>query len=65
METLSTLNEVSSNPPSPETSPEAAFPRLVVSPPLSCPGESEPGEGAKHPNGLHPSPNEESADRLR
>ncbi|TWW64422.1 Bestrophin-3 Vitelliform macular dystrophy 2-like protein 3 [Takifugu flavidus] len=65
METLSTLNEVSSNPPSPEASLSGAFPRLVVSPPLGCLNMSEPGQGAKPPNGLHPSPTEEPQDRLR
>lgn len=65
METLSTLNEVSSNPPSPETSPSTAFPQLVVSPPLTCLNKSEPVEGAKPQNGLHTSPTEEEQNRLR
>ncbi|XP_054862781.1 bestrophin-3 isoform X3 [Amphiprion ocellaris] len=34
MDTLSTLREVSSNPPSPESSPSTVFPQLVISPPL-------------------------------
>ncbi|MEQ2219350.1 Bestrophin-3, partial [Xenoophorus captivus] len=34
LDTLSTLREVNSNPPSPESSSSVVFPRLVVSPPL-------------------------------
>ncbi|XP_070847895.1 bestrophin-3-like [Chaetodon trifascialis] len=65
MDTLSTLREVSSNPPSPESSPSAVFPRLVVSPPLTgniCHNMDSPsnGEAAKPPNGLDPSPTEET-----
>lgn len=65
LEMLSTLNEVSSNPPSPEGSPWTAFPRLVVSPPLSRPNPSEPGEGAKPRNGPGGSPAEEQRKWLR
>ncbi|XP_051249032.1 bestrophin-3 [Dicentrarchus labrax] len=65
MDTLSTLREVSSNPPSPESSPSSVFPRLVVSPPLSgdvCHNmdSSGNGEAAKPQNGLDPSPTEET-----
>lgn len=59
---LSTLNEVSSNPPFPETPPSTVFPQLVVSPPLSCPNTSEASRGAKPLNGLGTAPSEE---RLR
>ncbi|KAI3366878.1 hypothetical protein L3Q82_009242 [Scortum barcoo] len=64
MDTLSTLREVSSNPPSPENSPSAVFPRLVVSPPLTgdvCHNMNSSGNGetAKPQNGLDPSPTEE------
>ncbi|KAI9535747.1 Bestrophin-3 [Dissostichus eleginoides] len=59
MDTLSTLREVSSNPPSPESSPSAVFPRLVVSPPFS--GDAGPKfEASKPHNGLDPSPSEEA-----
>ncbi|CAF90002.1 unnamed protein product [Tetraodon nigroviridis] len=51
LETLSTLKEVSSNPPSPESSPSAAFPRLVLSPPPTCPDAAAPGGGARPLNG--------------
>lgn len=70
MDTLSTLKEVSSNPPSPDISPSTAFPQLVVSPPLCghvC-HNMEPcgkGEGAEPQNGLHSSPIEEIQDSLR
>ncbi|KAM9334713.1 bestrophin-3-like [Symphorus nematophorus] len=65
MDTLSTLREVSSNPPSPESSPSAVFPRLIVSPPLTgdvCHNgdSSGNGEAAKPQNGLDPSPTEET-----
>ncbi|GAA6218762.1 bestrophin-3 isoform X1 [Lates japonicus] len=65
MDTLSTLKEVSSNPPSPESSPSAVFPRLVVSPPLFgdvCYNGDSSGnlEAAKPHNGLDPSPTEEA-----
>ncbi|XP_040885994.1 bestrophin-3-like isoform X2 [Toxotes jaculatrix] len=65
MDTLSTLREVSSNPPSPESSVSSVFPRLVISPPLfgdvhlngdSCGNV----EAAKPQNGLDPSPSEEA-----
>ncbi|XP_053169799.1 bestrophin-3-like [Scomber japonicus] len=64
MDSLSTLKEVSSNPPSPETSPSAVFPQLVVSPPLSSDvchnvDSSGDGEAAKPHNGLDMSPTEE------
>ncbi|XP_033991660.1 LOW QUALITY PROTEIN: bestrophin-3-like [Trematomus bernacchii] len=59
MDTLSTLREVSSNPPSPESPPSAVFPRLVVSPPFS--GDAGQNfEAAKPHNGLAPSPSEEA-----
>ncbi|XP_018558336.1 bestrophin-3 isoform X1 [Lates calcarifer] len=66
MDTLSTLKEVSSNPPSPESSPSAVFPRLVISPPLFgdvCYNEDSSGnlETAKPHNGLDPSPTEEAS----
>ncbi|XP_033932899.1 bestrophin-3-like [Pseudochaenichthys georgianus] len=58
-DTLSTLREVSSNPPSPESPPSAVFPRLVVSPPFS--GDAGPNfEALKPHNGLDPSPSEEA-----
>ncbi|KAI4788489.1 hypothetical protein KUCAC02_035823 [Chaenocephalus aceratus] len=58
-DTLSTLREVSSNPPSPESPPSAVFPRLVVSPPFS--GDAGPNfEAFKPHNGLDPSPSEEA-----
>lgn len=65
MDTLSTLREVNSNPPSPDSLPSTVFPRLVISPPLSCdcchnmncPGN---GETAKPQNGLDASPTEET-----
>ncbi|XP_049893207.1 bestrophin-3-like [Epinephelus moara] len=65
IDTLSTLREVSSNPPSPERSPSIVFPRLVVSPPLSgdvCHNMDSSGnsDAAKHQNGLDPSPTEEA-----
>ncbi|XP_073336529.1 bestrophin-3-like [Pagrus major] len=65
MDTLSTLREVSSNPPSPENSPSAVFPQLVISPPLSgdvCQdtAASGNGEAAKPQNGLDRSPTEET-----
>ena len=64
MDSLSTRKEVSSNPPSPETSPSAVFPQLVVSPPLSSDvchnvDSSGDGEAAKPHNGLDMSPTEE------
>ncbi|XP_068442754.1 bestrophin-3-like [Clinocottus analis] len=66
LDTLSTLREVSSNPPSPESPPFTGFPRLVVSPPLSgdiCHSvdSSGNGEAAKPQNGLDSSPSEEAA----
>lgn len=36
MDTLSTVREVNTNPPSPESPHSGGFPRLVVSPPLFC-----------------------------
>uniref|UniRef100_UPI0037E84F6E bestrophin-3-like n=1 Tax=Semicossyphus pulcher TaxID=241346 RepID=UPI0037E84F6E len=65
MDTLSTVREVSSNPPSPESSPATVFPQLVVSPPLSgdiCNNtdSSGNGEAAKPQNGLDTSPTEET-----
>ncbi|XP_037617133.1 bestrophin-3-like [Sebastes umbrosus] len=64
-DTLSTLREVSSNPPSPESSPCTVFPQLVVSPPLTgdvCHNMSPSGNGeaAKPQNGLDSSPSEEA-----
>uniref|UniRef100_A0A665TGN9 Bestrophin homolog n=1 Tax=Echeneis naucrates TaxID=173247 RepID=A0A665TGN9_ECHNA len=57
--------EVSSNPPSPESSPSAVFPRLIVSPPLFGDvhhnEDSSSNVGAAKPqNGLDPSPSEEA-----
>ncbi|XP_059181940.1 bestrophin-3-like [Centropristis striata] len=65
VDTLSTLREVSSNPPSPESSSCTVFPQLVVSPPLSgdvChkTDSSGNGEAAKPQNGLEASPTEEA-----
>ncbi|XP_029350609.1 bestrophin-3-like isoform X1 [Echeneis naucrates] len=65
MDTLATLREVSSNPPSPESSPSAVFPRLIVSPPLFGDvhhnEDSSSNVGAAKPqNGLDPSPSEEA-----
>ncbi|XP_040006273.1 bestrophin-3-like isoform X1 [Xiphias gladius] len=65
MDTLSTLREVSSNPPSPESSSSAVFPQLVVSPPLfgdvrDNRDSSGHVEAAKAQNGLDPSPTEEA-----
>ncbi|KAM7367390.1 hypothetical protein PAMP_015295 [Pampus punctatissimus] len=65
LDSLSILKEVSSHPPSPETSPSAVFPQLVISPPLfddvchnvDCSGDSL---AAKRHNGLNPSPTEEA-----
>ncbi|XP_029283890.1 bestrophin-3 isoform X2 [Cottoperca gobio] len=60
-DTLSTLREVSSNPPSPESSPSTVFPRLVISPPLSGLMDSSGiCEAAKPQNGLDPTPTEEA-----
>ncbi|XP_071357817.1 bestrophin-3-like [Trachinotus anak] len=66
IDTLSTLREVSSNPPSPESSPSAVFPRLIVSPPLFGDGHhngdsSGNAEVEKPQNGLDRSPTEEAA----
>ncbi|XP_041637270.1 bestrophin-3-like [Cheilinus undulatus] len=63
-DTLSTVKEVSSNPPSTEGSPSAVFPRFVVSPPLTggtrhIVDPSGNGEAAKPQNGLDPSSTEE------
>ncbi|CAG5926642.1 unnamed protein product [Menidia menidia] len=52
LDTLSTLREVSSNPPSPESSSSIVFPQLVVSPPLSAQADSL----GKHQNGLNQEP---------
>ncbi|XP_026219948.1 bestrophin-3 [Anabas testudineus] len=63
MDTLFTLREVNSNPPSPDSSPSAVFPRLVVSPPLisDVSGDSSDAcKAAKPQNGLDPSPTEEA-----
>ncbi|XP_022604807.1 bestrophin-3 [Seriola dumerili] len=65
MDTLSTLREVSSNPPSPESSPSAVFPRLIVSPPF-CDvrhnGDSSGNAEVEKPqNGLDHSPTEDAA----
>ncbi|KAG7218922.1 hypothetical protein INR49_019422 [Caranx melampygus] len=65
MDTLSTLREVSSNPPSPESSPSAVFPRLVISPPFGdvhLNGNSSGNVDAEKPqNGLDCSPTEDTA----
>lgn len=60
MDTLSTLREVSSNPPSPESLPSAVFPRLVISPPPPA-ASSVNGEAVKGQNGVEASPSEEAA----
>ncbi|XP_028255711.1 bestrophin-3-like [Parambassis ranga] len=57
MDTLSTLREVSSNPPSPESSHSAVFPQLIISPPLS--GDNNMDSSGKAQNGLDLSPTEE------
>ncbi|XP_074554534.1 bestrophin-3-like [Halichoeres trimaculatus] len=59
VDTLSTVKEVSSNPPSPKGSPSADFPRLVISPPLTNVDSTGNGEAAKPQNGLEPSSTEE------
>ncbi|XP_017295854.1 bestrophin-3 [Kryptolebias marmoratus] len=53
MDTLSTLREVNSDPPSPESTSSVVFPQLVVSPPLF-------GNACKHLNDLNHSPTEET-----
>ncbi|XP_008295246.1 bestrophin-3 [Stegastes partitus] len=59
MDTLSTLREVSSNPPSPESSPSAVFPQLVISPPLFGDACHTADSFDKPQNGLDHSPTEE------
>ncbi|KAM9846100.1 LOW QUALITY PROTEIN: bestrophin-3-like [Aulostomus maculatus] len=60
MDSLSTLREVSSNPPSPKISPPTFFPQLVISPPLLCDHnlDSSCVDTAKELNGLDPLPAE-------
>ncbi|AWO98290.1 putative bestrophin-3 [Scophthalmus maximus] len=60
VDTLSTLREVSSNLPSPETSPSAFFPQFVVSPPLTGDVCYDHVEVTKPQNGLDPSPTDEA-----
>ncbi|KAM4711937.1 bestrophin-3-like isoform 1-T1 [Anableps anableps] len=59
LDTLSTLREVNSNPPSPESSSSVVFPRLVVSPPLFSDACHNGESIGKHQNGLDHSPTEE------
>ncbi|XP_038161107.1 bestrophin-3-like [Cyprinodon tularosa] len=59
LDTLSTLREVNSNPPSPESSSSVVFPRLVVSPPLFSNAAHNGDSFGKHQNGLDHSPTEE------
>ncbi|XP_030005495.1 bestrophin-3-like isoform X2 [Sphaeramia orbicularis] len=62
MDTLSTLREVSSNPPSPDTPLSAVFPQLVISPPLFTDHKVDSdsiGEVTKPQNGLDHSPTED------
>ena len=56
MDTLSTLREVSSNPPSPESSSSIVFPQLVVSPPLFGDTRDNEESFGKQQNGLSHSP---------
>ncbi|XP_037317382.2 bestrophin-3-like [Pungitius pungitius] len=66
LDTLSTLREVGSNPPSPESPPSNVFPRLFVSPPLSIDVYlSGNGRAEKPPNGGDSSPPEEALDSSR
>ncbi|XP_008399055.1 bestrophin-3 [Poecilia reticulata] len=58
LDTLSTLREVNSNPPSPESSSSVVFPRLVVSPPLFSDACHNGESFGKHQNGLDLSPTE-------
>ncbi|KAK2859213.1 hypothetical protein Q5P01_003833 [Channa striata] len=62
LDTLATLREVNSNPPSPESSPSAVFPQLVISPPLMSDVcyNADFSDTAKPQNGLDPSPTEEA-----
>ncbi|XP_070398012.1 bestrophin-3 isoform X2 [Nothobranchius furzeri] len=60
MDTLSTLREVSSNPPSPESSSSVVFPQLVVSPPLLSDVGHNWNSCGNHQNGISPSPSEEA-----
>ncbi|XP_072234011.1 bestrophin-3-like [Leuresthes tenuis] len=56
VDTLSTLREVSSNPPSPESSSSIVFPQLVVSPPLFGDTTDNEDSSGKQQNGLNHSP---------
>ncbi|XP_013855860.1 bestrophin-3, partial [Austrofundulus limnaeus] len=58
MDTLSTLREVNSDPPSPESESSLVFPQLVVSPPLFAHACNNNGSVNK-PNGFNLSPTEE------
>ncbi|XP_060924632.1 bestrophin-3-like [Limanda limanda] len=64
MDTLSTLREVNSSPASPEVSPSAVFPRLLISPPVfdvwNKTDSSANAEEANVHNGLDPSSTEEA-----
>ncbi|MED6255174.1 Bestrophin-3 [Ataeniobius toweri] len=59
LDTLSTLREVNSNPPSPESSSSVVFPRLVVSPPLFSDACHNGESFGKNQNGLDHSPTDE------
>ncbi|XP_031593014.1 bestrophin-3 [Oreochromis aureus] len=59
MDTLSTLREVNSNPPSPESS-ISVFPQLVISPPLCGDVCQNVDSYTKPQNGLNPSPTDEA-----
>ncbi|XP_029018736.1 bestrophin-3-like [Betta splendens] len=64
-DTLFTLREVSSNPPSPDSSSSAVFPQLLVSPPLPTDAcyrrDSGTASVVRPQNGLDPSPTTEAA----
>lgn len=59
MDTLSTLREVNSNPPSPESS-ISVFPQLVISPPLCGDASDNVDPCTKPQNGLDPFPTNEA-----
>ncbi|XP_037552045.1 bestrophin-3 [Nematolebias whitei] len=60
MDTLSTLREVSSDPPSPESMSSVVFPQLVISPPLYGDACNNNDSFRKHQNGFNRSPTEEA-----
>ncbi|KAM9328418.1 bestrophin-3-like [Pholidichthys leucotaenia] len=61
MDTLSTLREVSSDPPSPESASFAVFPQLVISPPLFSDMSPNANSCDKPKNGFNPSYTEEAS----